>query len=107
MLSPGFATTGPVRDILMTRPTATDSGQMLTNDATRLAGYPMHASINGPTGALVFSDWSQQTVLLWNAIEVQVGPHFNFLQGIIGLRVIAYVDFVLRTTTIAARTSVS
>jgi len=47
MVSPGWAADGPTLEVLLTRARATDVGEMLTDDATKLAGFPLMASKTG------------------------------------------------------------
>jgi hypothetical protein len=108
MVSPGFACDGPVQEILLTRARATNVGEMLTDDATRLAGYPLQASKNGPASGLIFCDWSTVYLPTWGALELKLDPFTDFSTGKVSLRAILYVDvLVAHPGAIAIRTSVS
>lgn len=108
MVSPGFACDGPVQEILLTRERAADTGQVFTADATRLAGYPLQASKNGPAGALIFADWSTVHLPTWGVLELIVDPYSLFRTGRLTLRAVLYVDtLVAHPGAIAIRTSVS
>ncbi len=108
MTSPGFAATGVVREILMTREVTASSGVTFTQDANRLAGFPLLASKNGPSGALIFADWSNVFVPTWGLLEIQIDPFTGFKTGSISLRALLNVDvLVAHPSTICARTAVS
>ena len=108
MISPGFATTGAVREILMNRQVTADTGNLITSDANKLAGYPMAASNSGPTGALVFCDWSNVYVPTWGVAEILVNPFSGFRTGVISLRLMVHVDtLIAHPAAITVLTSVS
>jgi HK97 family phage major capsid protein len=108
MVSPGFACDGPTREVLMNREIAASSGVVFTQDAAKLAGFPLQASKSGPAGALIFCDFSEVFLPTWSALELMVDPYSLFSTGRLTLRAILYVDtLVAHAGAIAIRTSVS
>jgi HK97 family phage major capsid protein len=108
MVSPGFACDGPVQEILLVRAKASGTGQMMTDDANRLAGYPLQASKTGPATALVFADWSTVYLPTWGALELRVDPFTNFTTGRVSVRAVMYCDtLIAHAGAVAVRTSVS
>jgi hypothetical protein len=108
MVAPGFAATGAVREVLMNREITASSGVVFTQDANRLAGYPLEASKTGPTGALIFTDWSNVYLPLWGLLEILVDPFTGFKSGLISMRAMLHVDTLFaHPSTVSIRTSVS
>jgi HK97 family phage major capsid protein len=108
MLSPGFATTPAVREILMTREITSGQGVPITTDANRLGGFPLQASKSGPASAVIFADWANVLVPTWGVLELQVDPFTGFKSGLISMRAILQTDTLFaHPSTVAIRTSVS
>jgi Phage capsid family len=81
---------------------------MFTMDANRLAGFPLAAAKNGPSGALVFADFADVYISTWGVLEIAVDPFTGFRNGLISMRAFLRADvLVAHASAIAIRTSVS
>ena len=68
-------------------------GQLL--DAN-VDGYRGLASLQVPTGDLLFGDFGQVVIGEWGVLELEVNPYANFQAGIVGVRALYTVDVGVR-----------
>ena len=68
-------------------------GQLLEG---RVDGYKAMATLNLPTGNLLFGDFGQIVIGSWGVLELEVNPYANFQAGIVGVRAIYTVDIGVR-----------
>jgi HK97 family phage major capsid protein len=59
-------------------------------------GYKGMATLNLPTGDLLFGDFGQIVIGSWGVLELEVNPYANFQAGIVGVRAIYTVDIGVR-----------
>jgi len=59
-------------------------------------GYKAMASLQVPTGDLLFGDFGQVVIGEWGVLELEVNPYANFQAGIVGVRAIYTVDIAVR-----------
>lgn len=61
-----------------------------------VCGFRGMASLQVPTGDIIFGDWSQVIIGEWGILELAVNPYADFTKGIIGVRAFQTVDVGVR-----------
>lgn len=61
-----------------------------------MAGARAMSTTNCPASTVIFGDWSQLVVGMWDELVIEVNPFANFRAGIIGLRGLLSCDIAVR-----------
>jgi HK97 family phage major capsid protein len=80
-----------VRQTLEAREVISTSGRFVW-DADRVAGKPAFASMAMPASTLICGDFSTVWCPVWGGIQIDANPFANFPSGIVGFRVLPYLD---------------